>query len=124
MLKVSPWKGELRLRKQGKLNLSYVGPSKAMEKVGSIAYKLELPLELNRVHNMFYVSNFKKYYADEPLVISKSRVPIGKVRWNSKRGPEFMWEREDQFKKKYLHIFTKTASWSSAASLALRTRIV
>ncbi|GKA70748.1 reverse transcriptase domain-containing protein [Tanacetum coccineum] len=70
MLKVSPWKGELRLRKQGKLNPSYVGPSKAMEKVGSIAYKLELPLELNRVHNMFYVSNFKKYYTDEPLVIS------------------------------------------------------
>ncbi|GKB79862.1 putative reverse transcriptase domain-containing protein [Tanacetum coccineum] len=41
--------------------------------------------------------------------LRKSRVPIVKVRWNSKRGPEFTWEREDQFKKKYPHLFTKTA---------------
>ncbi|GJW31256.1 hypothetical protein Tco_0051288 [Tanacetum coccineum] len=70
MLKVSPWKGEVRLSKRGKLNPSYVGPSKAMEKVGSVAYKLELPQELNRVHNTFHVSNLKKCYADEPLAVS------------------------------------------------------
>ncbi|GJT21362.1 hypothetical protein Tco_0891299 [Tanacetum coccineum] len=70
MLKVSPWKGEVRLSKQGKLNPSYVGPSKAMEKVGSVAYKLKLPQELNRVHSTFHVSNLKKYYADEPLDVS------------------------------------------------------
>ncbi|GJS09530.1 hypothetical protein Tco_0366326 [Tanacetum coccineum] len=70
MLKVSPWKGEVRLSKRGKLNPSYVGPSKVMEKVGSVDYKLELPQELNRVHNTFHVSNLKKCYADEPLVVS------------------------------------------------------
>ncbi|GKF72153.1 hypothetical protein Tco_0208267, partial [Tanacetum coccineum] len=88
-------------------------------------------------------SNLKKCYADEPLAIPldglhfddklqfieepveimdrevkhlrKSRAPIFKVRWNSRRGPEFTWEREDQFKKKYPHLFTKTAPSSSAA---------
>ncbi|GJR15175.1 hypothetical protein Tco_0797827 [Tanacetum coccineum] len=94
---------------------------------------------------MFHVSNLKKCYADEPLAVlldglhlddklhfveepleivgrevkrlKRSRIPLVKVRWNSKRGPEFTWEREDQFKKKYPHLFTKTASSSSAASV-------
>ncbi|GJU26622.1 putative reverse transcriptase domain-containing protein [Tanacetum coccineum] len=69
MLKVSPWKGVVRFGKRGKLNPRYVGPFKVLEKVGSIAYKLELPQELNRIHNTFHVSNLKKCYADEPLVV-------------------------------------------------------
>ncbi|GJS78259.1 putative reverse transcriptase domain-containing protein [Tanacetum coccineum] len=104
MLKVSPW--NVRFGKRGKLNPIYVGPFKVLERIGSVAYKLELPGELSRVHNTFHVSNLKRH----------SRVPIVKVRWNSKRGPEFTWEREDQLKKKYPHLFTKTAPSSSAAS--------
>ncbi|GKF87805.1 hypothetical protein Tco_0258682, partial [Tanacetum coccineum] len=69
MLKVLPWKGVVRFGKQGKLNLRYVGPFKVLEKVGSVAYKLELPQEKSRVHNTFHVSNLKKCYADEPLVV-------------------------------------------------------
>ncbi|GJZ68082.1 putative reverse transcriptase domain-containing protein [Tanacetum coccineum] len=69
MLKVSPWKGVVRFGKRGKLNPRYVGPFKVLEKVGSIAYKLELPQELSRVHNTFHVSNLKKCYADEPLAV-------------------------------------------------------
>ncbi|GJW20896.1 hypothetical protein Tco_0031518 [Tanacetum coccineum] len=95
MLKVSLWKGVVRFGKRGKLNPRYVGPFKVLEKFGSVAYKLELPEELSRVHNTFHVSNLKKCYADEPLAVL--------------RGPEFTWEREDQFKKKYPHLFTKTA---------------
>ncbi|GJS26501.1 hypothetical protein Tco_0487121 [Tanacetum coccineum] len=130
--------------KQGKLNPRYVGPFKVLEKVGEVAYKLELPEELSRVHNTFHVSNLKKCHADEPLAVpldelhlddklhfveepleivgrevkrlKRSRIPLVKVRWNSKRGPEFTWECEDQFKKKYPHLFTKTAPSSSAAS--------
>ncbi|GKG19872.1 hypothetical protein Tco_0376971, partial [Tanacetum coccineum] len=111
-------------------------------KVRGVAYKLELPQKLSKVHNTFHVSNLKKCYADEPLAVlldglhiddmlhfiekpveimdcevkrlKQSRIPIVKVRWNSGRGPEFTWEREDQFQKKYLHLFTQTAPSSSA----------
>ncbi|GJR14582.1 putative reverse transcriptase domain-containing protein [Tanacetum coccineum] len=69
MLKVSPWKGVVRFGKRGKLNPRYVGPFKVLEKIGSVAYKLELPQELSRVHNTFHVSNLKKCYSDEPLVV-------------------------------------------------------
>ncbi|GJY06254.1 hypothetical protein Tco_0373308 [Tanacetum coccineum] len=60
MLKVSPWKGVVRFGKRGKLNPRYVGPFKVIERVGEVAYKLELPEELSRVHNTFHVSNLKK----------------------------------------------------------------
>ncbi|GJZ63605.1 hypothetical protein Tco_0620026 [Tanacetum coccineum] len=69
MLKVSPWKGVVRFGKRGKLNPRYVGPFKVLKKVGTVAYKLELPQELSRVHNTFHVSNLKKCYSDDPLVV-------------------------------------------------------
>nr|GEW48444.1 putative reverse transcriptase domain-containing protein [Tanacetum cinerariifolium] len=96
---------------------------KVLSKVRDVAYRLDLPQQLSRVHNTFHVSNLKKCLSDESLVIpldelriddklhfvkepveimdreikqlKKSRIPIIKVRWNSKRGPEFTWERED-----------------------------
>ncbi|GKC57760.1 putative reverse transcriptase domain-containing protein [Tanacetum coccineum] len=70
MLKVSPWKGVVHFGKRGKLNPRYVRPFKVLGKVGSVAYKLELPKELSRVHNTFHVSNLKKCHANESLAIS------------------------------------------------------
>ncbi|GJY20597.1 putative reverse transcriptase domain-containing protein [Tanacetum coccineum] len=144
MLKVSPWKGVVRFGKRGKLNPRYVGPFRVLAKVGKVAYRLELPQELSRVHHTFHVSNLKKCYADEPLVmplegihvddklqfveepveimereikrLKRSRIPLVKVRWNSRRGPEFTWEREDSFKQKYPQLFTNRASSSTTRS--------
>ncbi|GKE98846.1 putative reverse transcriptase domain-containing protein [Tanacetum coccineum] len=67
MLKVSPWKRVIHFGKRGKLNPRYVGPFKVLEKIGTIAYKLELPQVLSRVHNTFHVSNLKKCYSDKQL---------------------------------------------------------
>ncbi|GKB89273.1 putative reverse transcriptase domain-containing protein [Tanacetum coccineum] len=106
--------------------------------VGPIAYRLRLPEELNGVHDTFHVSNLKKCLADpilqvpldeiqvnaklnfveEPVEILDrefkklkwSRIAIVKVRWNSKRGPEFTWERKDQMKLKYPHLFSASSS--------------
>ncbi|GJT68552.1 putative reverse transcriptase domain-containing protein [Tanacetum coccineum] len=76
MLKVSPWKGVMRFIKRGKLNPRYVGPFKVLAKVGDVAYMLELPQELSRVHHTFHVSNLKKCYADEPLAMPLEGVHI------------------------------------------------
>nr|GFC72393.1 putative reverse transcriptase domain-containing protein [Tanacetum cinerariifolium] len=69
MLKVSPWKGVVHFGKRGKLNPRYVGPFNVLERVGDVAYKLDLLEELSRVHNTFHVSNLKTCHADEPLAI-------------------------------------------------------
>ncbi|GJV13227.1 putative reverse transcriptase domain-containing protein [Tanacetum coccineum] len=144
MLKVSLWKGVIRFGKRGKLNPRYIGPFKIIAKVGTVAYRLELPEKLSRVHSTFHVSKLKKCMADEPLAIpldeiqideklhfieepieimdrevkrlKQSRILIVKVRWNSRRGPEFTWEREDQIQKRYLHLFINSSPAAEVAS--------
>nr|GEZ59873.1 putative reverse transcriptase domain-containing protein [Tanacetum cinerariifolium] len=135
--KVSPWKGVVHFKKKGKLAPRFVGPFEIIEKVSPAAYRLDLPEELDDVHDMFHVSNLKKCLAltlqmpldeiqvddklnfvEEPIeilekkfkMLKRRRIAIVKVRWNSKRGPEFTWEREDQMKLKYPHLFSDDSS--------------
>nr|GFB19651.1 putative reverse transcriptase domain-containing protein [Tanacetum cinerariifolium] len=79
MLKVLPWKRVVRFGKRGKLDPRYVGPFKVLEEIRKVAYKLELPKELSKVHNTFHVSNLKKCHADEPLT-----VPLDGLHFNDK----------------------------------------
>ncbi|GJR73625.1 putative reverse transcriptase domain-containing protein [Tanacetum coccineum] len=108
-----------------------------LERIGLVAYRLRLPEELSGVHDRFHVSNLKKCLADaslhvplddikvdktlhffeEPVEIlncevkslKRSKIALVKVRWNSKRGPEFTWEREDYMKSKYPQLFVDRA---------------
>nr|GEY93453.1 putative reverse transcriptase domain-containing protein [Tanacetum cinerariifolium] len=119
--------------KRSKLSPRYVGPFEIIERIGPVAYRLRLPQELVGVHETFHVSNVKKCLADvnlhvplgevkvdnklhfveEPIEILNHEVkrlkrrwiPIVKVCWNSRRGPEFTWEREVEMKRKYPHLF-------------------
>ncbi|GJZ80339.1 hypothetical protein Tco_0645333 [Tanacetum coccineum] len=115
----------------------YVGPFEILERISPVAYRLRFPKELIGVHDTFYVSNLKKClgnanlhvplneikidktlcFVEEPVEImdcevrslKRSRIPLVKVRWNSKRGPEFTWEREDYMKSKYPQLFVDRA---------------
>ncbi|GJX55860.1 hypothetical protein Tco_0285757 [Tanacetum coccineum] len=129
---------EFESDKDGGIVLEGKRPFEITKKIDSVAYRLRLPQELNGVYDTFHVSNLKKCLADptlqipleeiqvnvrlnfveEPVEIlerefkklKRSRIAIVKVRWNSKRGPEFTWEHEDQMKLKYPHLFSTSTS--------------
>ncbi|GKB51152.1 hypothetical protein Tco_0901905 [Tanacetum coccineum] len=80
MLKVSPWKGDIRFgRKKGKLAPRYVGPFEILERIGPVAYRLRLPEELSEVHDMFHVSNLKKCLSDASLHVPLDEIKVDKT---------------------------------------------
>ncbi|GJV00380.1 hypothetical protein Tco_1329650 [Tanacetum coccineum] len=101
MLKVSPWKGVVRFGKRGKLSPPLIDHSNFYHNKKPI-----IPFDEVRIDE-------KLHFIEEPIEImdrevkqlKQSRIPIVKVRWNSSRGPEYTWEREDQMWKKYPHLF-------------------
>nr|GEZ18224.1 hypothetical protein [Tanacetum cinerariifolium] len=128
-------RGVIHFGKRGKLSPRFIGPFKVIERIGLVAYKLELPDKLCGIHDTFHVSNLKRYFVNDDAVIlldevqlndklhfveepveimdrevkrlKQSQISIVKVRWNSRRGPEFTWEREDFFRSKYPHLFAR-----------------
>nr|GEV71215.1 hypothetical protein [Tanacetum cinerariifolium] len=106
LLKVSPWKGVVHFRKKRKLAPRFVGPFEIVKKKCLADPTLQMPLDEIQV-------DAKLNFMEEPVEnlerefkkLKRSRIAIVKVRWNSKRGPEFTLERDDQMKLKYPHLF-------------------
>ena len=132
-LRISTWKGILRFGKHGKLSPRYIGPYRIVERIGEVAYRLELPSDLDRIHNVFQVSMLLKYipnpshvlieqlveiqenltYEEEPVqildrreqVLRNKTIPLVKVLWRSHTVEEATWEHEEQMKRHYPHLF-------------------
>ncbi|XP_076945196.1 uncharacterized protein LOC143616167 [Bidens hawaiensis] len=140
---VSPWKGIIRFGKRGKLSPRFVGPFKIIQRIGPVAYRLELPSEFRGIHNVFHVSNIKKCLSDESLIVPvediriddklrfveepvevmdwkiqklrHNKIKLVKVRRNSRLGPEFTWERQDKMKRKYPQLFPVGSETSTSS---------
>ena len=134
-LKISPWKGVLRFGKRGKLSPRFIGPYEIVSKVGLVAYKLKLPLELSRIHDTFHVSMLRKYISypshvlrelpvqlkenltyEETLVqildhkkqVLRSKViPLVEVLWKNHERETATWEPEAQMRHQYPQLFSE-----------------
>lgn len=132
-LKLSPWKGILRFGKKGKLSPRYIGPYEILEGVGPVAYRLALPIEMSRIHNVFHVSVLRKYvfdaahvlpvqpvelsedlsYEEKPVqildekkqVLRNKVIPLVKVLWRNHEIEEATWEPKEQMMKQYPYLF-------------------
>jgi len=133
-LKVSPWKKVLRFGRKGKLSPRFIGPYEVSERVGPVAYRLILPPELEKIHDVFHVSMLRRYRSDPSHIISPSeveiqadmsyeeepirilarevkelrnkRVPLVKVLWLKHGIEEATWETESSMKERYPNLFT------------------
>ena len=132
-LRISPCKGVLRFGKRGKLSPRYIGPCRIVERIREVAYRLEFPPDLDRIHDVFHVSMLRRYipdpshvlieqpveiqenftYEEEPeqildrreQVLRNKTIPLVKVLWRSHIVEEATWEHEEQMKRHYPHIF-------------------
>ncbi|KAI3773906.1 hypothetical protein L1987_48445 [Smallanthus sonchifolius] len=136
LLKVSPWKGIIRFRKRGKLSPRFVGPFKILARVGQVAYRLDLPVELSGIHPTFHVSHLRNCLADdtahipyeeievdnslnyveEPIAIldraekrlRNKSIPLVKIQWKHRKVSEATWEKEDEMRGLYPQLFNET----------------
>ena len=137
-LKLSPWKGVVRFGKRGKLNPRYIGPFEIVERIGPVAYRLEFPEEFSRVHNVFHISMLREYipdsshvletpeielrddlsYEEQPVQIlgreekelRNKTISLVKVLWRNHLVEEPTWERADQMRSQYPHLFHDTGT--------------
>ena len=133
LLKVSPTKGVMRFGKRGKLSPRYIGPYEILSKVGEMAYRLALPPTLDRVHDVFHVSQLRKYvpdpthilqpeeieldetltYQERPIQILDTKIrqtrnkeiPMVKVLWSNHKMEEATWEVESLMREKHPELF-------------------
>ena len=122
-LKELPWKKVMRFGKNGKLSPRFIGPYEVIEKVGPVAYRLALPPELEKIHNVFHVSMLRRYRSDPSHVVSSKtielrpdltyeekpveilarevkellnkQIPLVKVLWRNHKTEEATWKSEE-----------------------------
>ncbi|KAK6125633.1 hypothetical protein DH2020_040624 [Rehmannia glutinosa] len=132
-LKVAPMKGVMRFGKKGKLSPRYIGPFRISERIGDVAYRLDLPASMSQIHDVFHVSMLRKYVANpshiltnEPIELKtdlsyeeipvrillrevkklrNKEIPLVKVLWRNQSVEEATWEREDEMRAKYPNLF-------------------
>ncbi|KAL5560002.1 hypothetical protein UlMin_036213 [Ulmus minor] len=132
-LKVAPMKGVMRFGKKGKLSPRFVGPFEILERIGDLAYRVALPPAMSGIHNVFHVSMLRKYIPDPSHVLSydtldlrqdltfeespvrildreerelrQKKIRLVKVLWKNHEVEEATWEREDEMRTKYPHLF-------------------
>ena len=132
-LKVSPWKKVMRFGKKGKLSPRFIGPYEVIEKVGLVAYKLTLPPDLEKIHNVFHVSMLQRYRSDPSHVVSSEiielrsnlsyeeepveilarevkelrnkKILLVKVLWRNYKIKEATWESEETMRQQYMQLF-------------------
>nr|GEZ93675.1 hypothetical protein [Tanacetum cinerariifolium] len=108
LLKESPWKGVVQFGKKGKLAPRYVGPFEIVECVGPMRSRIN--------ENLHFVEESIEIVKRDVKKLKRRRIPLVKVRWNSRQGAEYTWEYEDQFWKKYPHLFSEPVPSSSVAT--------
>ena len=139
LLKVSPTRGVFRFGKKGKLSPRYIGPFEILDRVGDLAYRLALPPALSHVHNVFHVSQLRKYipdpshiidygdievssnasYAEQPVSILERRtkqlrnksIPLVKIQWSRHGVDEATWETEEDMRTRYPSLFWSFKFW-------------
>ena len=139
LLKVSPCKNEIHFRKPGMFGLQFIGAFRVTTRVSKVAYRLELPDELNLLHNTFHFSQLRKWLVDDSAVIPlediqvnnslnyierpvsildrktkelrNKRVELVKVLWHHRKGSEWTWELEEEMREHYPEFFTKIADF-------------
>ncbi|KAL5556863.1 hypothetical protein UlMin_039099 [Ulmus minor] len=132
-LKVAPMKGVMRFGKRGKLSPRFIGPFEILERIGDLAYRVALPPAMSGIHNVFHVSMLRKYTPDPSHVLSydtldlrqdltfeespvkildreekelrRKKIRLVKVLWRNHEVEEATWEREDEMRAKYPHLF-------------------
>ena len=134
-LRISPWKGVIRFRQRGKLSPRYIGSFRILERIGSVAYRLDLPEELARIHDVFHVSVLRRYMPDPSYVLEpppielwedlslpvqpvavldkqirrlrSKDVPLVRILWRNDQVEEETWESEETMRGQYPHLFTE-----------------
>ncbi|KAD2806024.1 hypothetical protein E3N88_39401 [Mikania micrantha] len=148
LLKVSPWKGIIRFRKRDKLSPRYIGPFRIEARVGKVAYRLDLPEELNGIHPTFHVSHLRKCLADElahvplddikvddrlnyieePVAIVDTKekqlrnktVRQVRVQWKHRKGSDTTWETEEEMRRLTSSLeYTKQSSSTAKVELLI-----